>query len=93
MLSSVISIVIFEYYCPISVEYIPFPSHNMYVMDNDSILNHSKSLCQDGVETIHLQNGLRVLANIISRDILRKRSSSKNKVSLSTDTKSKHDEP
>jgi hypothetical protein len=43
----------------------------MYVMNDKSILSHPEPLSQDEIETTPLQNGLRVLARMIARDLVR----------------------
>jgi len=43
-------------------------------MNAKSILSHSELLSQDEIQTSHLQDGLRILARIIARDLLARRS-------------------
>ena len=49
--------------------------HTMCIMDGKPILNDSESPSQDDIKTSRLQeDGLRILARIIARDLLAKRS-------------------
>ncbi|TET40656.1 MAG: hypothetical protein E3J66_06600 [Dehalococcoidia bacterium] len=43
-------------------------------MIDKSILSHPELLSQDGIRTSRLDDGLRILARIIARDLLAKRS-------------------
>ena len=47
----------------------------MYTMDAKLILNNPESSSQDEIKTIHLpEDGLRILARVIARDLLTRRS-------------------
>ncbi len=46
----------------------------MYDMIDKSILSHPELLSQDEIRTSRLDDGLRILAKIIARDLLAKRS-------------------
>ena len=49
-------------------------SHTMCNMNAKPILNDPESSSQDEIQTSHLQDGLRILARIIARDLLARRS-------------------
>ena len=49
-------------------------SHTMCNMNAKPILNDPESLSQDEIQTSRLNDGLRILARIIARDLLAKRS-------------------
>jgi hypothetical protein len=51
----------------------------MYIMDAKLILNGSESLSQDKIQASRLNDGLRILARIIARDLLDRRSAYANK--------------
>jgi hypothetical protein len=46
----------------------------MYIMESRLIVNHPEWLSQDAGETGRLYDGLQILARIIARDLLSKRS-------------------
>ena len=46
----------------------------MCIMNAKPILNDPESSSQDEIHTSHLQDGLRILARIIARDLLARRS-------------------
>jgi len=46
----------------------------MYNMNTKTILNDPESLSQDEMQTSRLDDGLRILARIIARDLLARRS-------------------
>ena len=48
-------------------------SHTMCNMNAKPILNDPESLSQDDTQTSHLNDGLRILARIIARDLLARR--------------------
>ena len=48
-------------------------SHTMCNMNAKPILNDPESSSQDEIQTSHLQDGLRILARIIARDLLARR--------------------
>jgi len=48
-------------------------AHTVSVMNANPILNDPESSSQDEIQTSHLQDGLRILARIIARDLLAKR--------------------
>ncbi|MFC1592833.1 hypothetical protein ACFL4C_02350 [Candidatus Omnitrophota bacterium] len=49
-------------------------SHNILKINAKLILNDCEPSSQDGIQTSHLQDGLRILARIIARDLLARRS-------------------
>jgi len=49
-------------------------SHTMCNMNAKPILNDPESLSQDEIQTSRLNDGLRILARIIARDLLARRS-------------------
>ena len=46
----------------------------MFNVNANPILNDPESSSQDEIQTSHLQDGLRILARIIARDLLARRS-------------------
>jgi hypothetical protein len=57
----------------------------MFKMIAKSILNDLESSSQDEIQTNHLQNGLRILARIIARDLLNKYSDHTKKKDVEAD--------
>jgi hypothetical protein len=60
-------------------------SHTMYVINAKLILNDPESSSQDEIQTSHLQDGLRILARIIARDLLARRSAHAKKPDVKAD--------
>jgi hypothetical protein len=61
-------------------------SHTMLCnMNAKPILNDPESSSQDEIQTSHLQDGLRILAKIIARDLLDRRSDYAKKNDVKTD--------
>ncbi len=60
-------------------------SHTMCNMNVKPILNDPESSSQDEIQTSHLQDGLRILAKIIARDLLDRRSDHAKKNDVKTD--------
>ena len=54
-------------------------------MNAKPILNDPESSSQDEIQTSHLQDGLRILARIIARDLLDRRSDHAKKNDVKTD--------
>ena len=54
-------------------------------MNAKPILNDPESSSQDEIQTSHLQDGLRILARIIARDLLARRSAHVKKNDVKTD--------
>ena len=60
-------------------------SHNKFNMNAKPILNDPESSSQDEIQTSHLQDGLRILAKIISRDLLARSSAHAKKNDVKAD--------
>ena len=60
-------------------------SHTMCNMNAKPILNDLESLSQGEIQTSHLQDGLRILARIIARDLLARRSARAKKSDVKVD--------
>ena len=60
-------------------------SHTMRTMNAKLILNDPESSSQDEIQTSHLQDGLRILARIIARDLLARRSAHAKKNDVKAD--------
>jgi hypothetical protein len=59
--------------------------HTMCNMNAKPILNDPESSSQDEIQTSHLQDGLRILARIIARDLLARRSAHAKKNDVKAD--------
>jgi hypothetical protein len=62
--------------------------HTMYEVSDKRILNNPEPLSQDGIQASYPYDGLRLLARLIARDLLAKRSTDMEKnVAKADDTK------
>ena len=59
--------------------------HNMFNVNANPILNDPESSSQDEIQTSHLQDGLRILARIIARNLLARRSAHAKKNDVKAD--------
>lgn len=59
----------------------------MFIMNVKLILNDPESSSQDGIQRSHLQDGLRILVRIITRDLMARRSAHTKKDDLKVNDK------